>query len=78
MRNSITTTWTYNDAGQPLAETHSGGTLASLSMTWTYDNALRRDVVSAKNGSTTLQAADYNCDIAGRLQTVVDGSVSAT
>jgi len=78
VRNSITTTWTYNDADEPLTETHSGGTLASLSTTWTYDNALRRDMMTAKNGTNVLQAADCNYDTAGRLQTVVDGSVGAT
>lgn len=38
----------------PLTETHTSGTLAGLYMTWTYDNALRREVVTVKNGSTTL------------------------
>jgi hypothetical protein len=31
--NSITTTWTHNDADQPLTESQAGGTLAALSMT---------------------------------------------
>jgi len=57
VRNSITTTWTYDDADQPLTETHSGGTLTGLSMTWTYDNALRRDVVTARTGTNVLEAA---------------------
>jgi hypothetical protein len=78
VRNSITTTWTYNDPDKPLTETHSGGTLASLSMTWTYDNALRRDVVTAKNGTSVLQAADYDYDTAKLLQGVVDGGLSAS
>jgi len=78
LRNGITTTWTYNDADEPLTQTHSGGTLGGLAINWTYDNALRRGVVTAKNGTNVLQAADYYYDPAGRLQTVVDGSVSAT
>jgi hypothetical protein len=77
-RNGITTTWSYNDANLPLTESHSGGALSGLAMNWTYDNALRRDVVTAKNGTTVLQAADYNYDTAGRLQTVVDGGLSAS
>jgi len=33
-RNGITTALTYNDANQPVMETHGGGTLALLSMNW--------------------------------------------
>ena len=45
-----------------------------LSMTRTCDDTLRRDVVTAMNGSTTLQAADYDYDTAGRLWKVREGS----
>jgi hypothetical protein len=46
-------------------------------MNWTYDNYLRRDVARAKNGTTTLQAADSDYDTAGRLGKVKDGSQEA-
>ncbi|NLH72829.1 MAG: RHS repeat protein, partial [Verrucomicrobia bacterium] len=76
--NGITTTLTYNDANQPLTESYSGGTLAGLSMNWTYDNKLRLSTVTAKNGATALQSAAYSYDAAGRLQTVTDSPYSAT
>ena len=72
-----TTTYTYNQADQPLTESHSGGTMSSLAMNWSYDNALRRDVLTAKYGTNVLQAADYDYDTAGRLGKVKDGSQEA-
>jgi hypothetical protein len=65
---TATTRWNYHP--QLLTEIHGGGSLAVLNglpMTWTYDSSLRRDVVTAKNGTTRLQAADYDFDTAGRL-----------
>ena len=76
--NGITTTWTYNDANQPLTESYSGGTLAGLSMNWVYDNKLRLSTLTAKNGASTLQTASYTYDTAGRLQTVTDSPYTAT
>jgi len=78
IRNGITTDWTYNDANQPLTETHSGGTLSGLSMNWTYDTALRRYTVTASKDGTPQQAATYGYDSAGRLLSVSDASYSAT
>ena len=76
-RNGITTALTYNDANQPVTETHSGGTLAQLSMNWAYDTSLRLSALTAKNGANTLQRATYGYDTAGRLQSVMDSSRSA-
>jgi len=76
--SKITTDLTYNDADQALTEAYTGGTLAGLNMAWTYDSALRRDTVRAKNGGTTQQAAGYQYDTAGRLWKVIDSSYVAT
>jgi YD repeat-containing protein len=76
--NGMTTTWTYNDANQPLTEGYSGGTLAGLSVNWSYHTNLGLQTVEAKNGSTVLQSASYGYDTVGRLGTVTDGSYSAT
>jgi len=76
-RNGITTALTYNDANQPVTETHSGGTLAQLSMNWAYDTSLRLSALTAKNGANTLQRATYGYDTAGRLQSVLDSPRSA-
>jgi len=47
-------------------------------MAWTYDSALRRDTVTAKNGGTTQQTATYQYDTAGRVWKVSDSSYVAT
>jgi hypothetical protein len=71
-------TLTYNDAGQPLTEAYSEGTLATFSIEWTYDTYLRRQTVTARNGGASLQAATSAYDTAGRLSSVSDGTYSAT
>ena len=76
--SKITTDLRYNDADQALTEAYTGGTLAGLNMAWTYDSALRRDTVTAKNGGTTQQAATYQYDTAGRLWKVIDSSYVGT
>jgi len=76
--SKITTDLRYNDADQALTEAYTGGTLAGLNMAWTYDSALRRDTVRAKNGGTTQQAATYQYDTAGRLWKVIDSSYVGT
>jgi len=76
--NGVTTSLGYNDADQALTEAYTGGTLAALNMAWTYDSALRRETVTAKNGGTTQQAASYQYDTAGRLWKVSDSSDVAT
>jgi len=75
--NGVTTTLSFNGAGASLTEAYSGGTLAGLSMNWTYDSALRQSGVSAMLGTNVLQAAGYTFDTAGRLWKVSDGSVEA-
>lgn len=72
----MTTTYAYNDANLPLSETYSGGVLNGLAVSWSYDSSLRRDGVSANTAPEINQ--NYGYDTAGRLQTVSDGSYSAT
>jgi RHS repeat-associated protein len=79
LRNGMTTTVAYNDAGQLLMETNSGGTLNGLSVTNGYDICLRRTNVTVLNPvSSILNRAAYTYDNASRLQTVSDGTNNAT
>jgi RHS repeat-associated protein len=77
VRNSITTSLSFNEADRVLTESYSGGTLAGLSVNNTYNGYLQRDSVNIKNGSTVLQSASFGYDTAGRLSTVTDGAYSA-
>jgi RHS repeat-associated protein len=78
-RDGMTTTLTYNDAGLPLSESYSGGILDGLSITNGYDGYLRRTNLSLLNSSSSVLAAtSYGYDAASRLQTVSDGTDSAT
>ncbi len=61
-----------------LTESYWGGALSGLSANRTFDNYLRLLTVNIKNGSTVLQGATYGYDTSGRLQTVTDGSYTAT
>ena len=77
MRNSITTTFTYNDANLPLTESYSGGTLNALSVNHVYNNYLQRTTAQIKNGANVLQGVTYAYDTAGRLSTVTDASATS-
>lgn len=77
MRNSITTTYTYNDVDQGLSESYSGGTLGGLAVTNVYDTFLRRVTNNAWNGATKLAQSVYGYDAASRLATVGDGTNTA-
>ncbi len=68
----MTTSWTYNLAGQPLTESYSGGTLSGYSVSRTNDNAMRVGRVQLKQGATVLGGARYGYDTAGRLQAVTN------
>lgn len=68
--NGTTTTLTYNNAGQPLTEAHSGGTLGGFSVTAGYNSKLQRGSLSVSGvGEYNLS---YAYDTAGRLWTVSD------
>jgi hypothetical protein len=59
VRNSITTTYTYNNLDQGLSESYSGGTLGGLAVTNVYDTFLRRVTNNAWNGATRLAQSLY-------------------
>lgn len=67
----------YNDAGQPLVETHTGGPLDGVSVTHVYDSLLRRSSLQSARGSV-LTNHTYTYDNASRLSTVSDGARSVT
>lgn len=78
VRNGMTTTFAYNFASQPLSESYSGGTLSGLSVTNGYDTVMRRTNLAALNSSTPLLQHTFGFDNASRLQSVSDGTDSAT
>jgi RHS repeat-associated protein len=63
---------TYNDAGQLLTESFSGGPLSGLSVTNGYDSVLRRTAVGLASAPSTLTRFGY--DEASRLSGVTNGS----
>jgi RHS repeat-associated protein len=77
IRNSITTTFSYNNASQTLYETNSGGTTASWWVTNTFDTLMRRTGFQAKAGSTVKASYTFGYDNASRLQGVSDGTNNA-
>ena len=74
----MTETLTYNLANELLSESFSGGVLNGLVVTNGYDAKLRRTSLAALAGATPLVTTTYGYDNASRLQTVSDGSNSAT
>jgi len=75
---SSTSSFTYNDANQLLAESYSGGTLGGLTVTSGYDSLLRRNSLSLNTQPSTLNHSFGYDSQSGRLQTVSDGTHSAT
>jgi RHS repeat-associated protein len=69
----------YTEAGLPISEKGTAGTLNGLTITNQYDTLMRRSVVKAMvtSPSTTLSTATYGYDPAGRLQGVTNGIYSA-
>lgn len=74
VQGAITTTKTYNDAGQMLTESYSGGPLNGVTVTNTYDALLRRSHQEALQSATSLVLNTYGYDDASRLQSVTKGS----
>jgi RHS repeat-associated protein len=72
LNGATTTTLGYNDAGQPLTESYSSGTLGGLGITNTYDAVLRR------TNATAAASTAYGYDKASRLQTVADAAATIT
>jgi len=76
--NGITTSLTYNNANQLLSESYSGGTLNGLTVTSGYDSLLRRNSLSLNTQPSTINHSfGYNSQ-SGRLESVSDGTHSAT
>jgi YD repeat-containing protein len=75
----MVTAYYYNDAGQKLGESYSGGVLSGLSITNRYDGLSRRSSVAALRASpaAVLATNSFAYDGASRLTNVTDGSVSA-
>lgn len=77
--NGMTDTLTYNLANQVLGESYSGGDLAGLAITNSYDTYLRRTNLAAMNGASALAKTTYSYTNDSRLFSVSDGnSNSAT
>jgi len=72
--NGIMDTMGYNQANQLLSESFTGGNLAGLVVSNSFDADLRRTNVSALAGSGLLVTANYNYDAASRLASVTDGN----
>ncbi|MBL9166811.1 MAG: RHS repeat-associated core domain-containing protein [Verrucomicrobiales bacterium] len=79
-RGSDTTAILYTEAGLPISEKGTAGTLNGLTITNQYDTLMRRSVVKAMvtSPSTTLSTATYGYDPGGRLQGVTNGIYSAS
>gem|GEM_PF-881523 len=69
-------TLAYDDVGNLLSESYSGGPLNGLSVTNGYDTLLRRTALALASQSATF--TQYGYDPASRLQSVVNGAHSAT
>ena len=58
-QDGMTTSLTYNLAGQITDEVHTGGQLDGLSVHHSYDGAGRRTQTQLKSGPTTVNTVDY-------------------
>ena len=78
-QGSDTTDILYTEAGLPISEKGTAGTLNGLTITNQYDTLMRRSIVKAMvvSPSTTLSSATYGYDAASRLLGVTNGNYSA-
>ncbi|MGA2160405.1 MAG: RHS repeat-associated core domain-containing protein [Verrucomicrobiota bacterium] len=65
---------TYNDAGQLLSESYTGGPLNGLAITNGYDNLLRRTNLTVYQSNNLLIQQCFTFDAASRLSSVSDGN----
>jgi RHS repeat-associated protein len=70
-------THTYDDVGDLLIESYSGGPLNGISVTNGYDGILRRTNLVAISSTTSLLQHFYSYGAASRLATVSDGTNTA-
>jgi RHS repeat-associated protein len=73
----FTVRYTYNEAGQLLAEGHSGGPLDGITLTNTYDALLRREALTINHQLQSLSTTSYGYDGLSRLVTVTNGPNTA-
>ncbi|SPE59571.1 hypothetical protein SBV1_3310002 [Verrucomicrobia bacterium] len=72
---TLTASYTYNLANQPLTESWSGGPLGGFSVTNGYDGLMRRTNLALLNSQALVfPATIYGYDAASRLQSVSDGA----
>ncbi len=69
---TLACTYAYNDLGQLLAETWSGGPWSGLAVTNGYDSLMRRSAVALDSQPSSL--VQYGYDTASRLAAVTNGS----
>ena len=68
-----TTTRSYNNAGQLLSETYTGGTLNGFSVNYSYDSLMRLSQMRVPG----VLANTYSYDTAGRVAALANGNYSA-
>ncbi|HEY5910877.1 MAG TPA: RHS repeat-associated core domain-containing protein [Verrucomicrobiae bacterium] len=68
--------YSFDDANQPLGESHSGTLLDGLGVSVTMNNALQRQNLSLTG--VAGYSVGYGYDSAGRLQTVTSGNATMT
>ncbi|HEY5909558.1 MAG TPA: RHS repeat-associated core domain-containing protein, partial [Verrucomicrobiae bacterium] len=68
--------YSFDDASQPLGESHSGTLLNGLGVSVTINNALQRQNLSLTG--VAGYSVGYGYDSAGRLQTVTSGNATVT
>ena len=77
LQGGLTSSLSYNDAGQQVSESYAGGPLSGLTVTNRYDTFLRRTNLSLLYPPSTLQTINFGYDSASRLQVVSDRTNSA-
>jgi RHS repeat-associated protein len=68
----------YNDVGQALSESYTGGPLNGITVTNDFDPLLRRTALTLNSQLSTLNQVTYGYDNASRLQTVANGQSVVT
>jgi RHS repeat-associated protein len=66
--------YVYDDAGDVVSESYSGGPLSGLAVTNSYDPTLQRIAMVLNSQSSTINSTTYGYDSAARLQAVTNGS----
>jgi len=79
VRDSVSTAFAYNNLGQLLAESQSGGLLDTVKTTNFFDSLRRCTGIQALKGSTVLSDVDYGYESgSSRLSSVTSGDKAIT